>query len=60
MPSPRFYTEAPKSGATKDMITKLEDVNKLLDIYYEQRGWTSNGMPTPETLASLELAGIAL
>jgi aldehyde:ferredoxin oxidoreductase len=58
MPSPRFYTEPPKSGATKGMITKLEDVNKLLDIYYEQRGWTSNGLPTPETLANLELAGI--
>jgi aldehyde:ferredoxin oxidoreductase len=60
MPSPRFYTEPPKSGATKGMITKLEDVNKLLDIYYEQRGWTSNGMPTPETLSSLELAGIVV
>jgi aldehyde:ferredoxin oxidoreductase len=60
MPSPRFYTEPPKSGATKGMITRLEDVNKLLDIYYEQRGWDSDGMPTPETLSRLGLAGLAL
>lgn len=55
MPSPRFYEEAPTSGATKDQITKVEDVNKLLDMYYEQRGWNSNGLPTDETIESLGL-----
>ena len=55
MPSPRFYEEPPLSGATKDQITSLEDVNKLLDMYYEQRGWDENGLPKPETLESLGL-----
>ena len=55
MPSPRFYTEAPKSGTTAGQITKLEDVNKMLDIYYEQRGWTSSGLPKAETLERLGL-----
>jgi aldehyde:ferredoxin oxidoreductase len=59
MPSPRFYEEAPKSGATKGQITKLEDVNRLLDMYYEQRGWTSDGLPTPETIESLGLEMVA-
>lgn len=58
MPSPRFYEEAPTSGATKGQITRFEDVNKLLDMYYEQRGWTSDGLPKPETIASLGLTAV--
>jgi aldehyde:ferredoxin oxidoreductase len=58
MPSPRFYTEPPKTGATKGQITKPEDVEKLLDMYYEQRGWNPDGLPTPETLARLGLSGV--
>jgi len=55
MPSPRFYEEAPNSGVTKGQITKIEDVNRLLDMYYEQRGWTSDGLPKPETIERLGL-----
>jgi aldehyde:ferredoxin oxidoreductase len=58
MPSPRFYEEAPKSGATKGQITKLEDVNRLLDMYYEQRGWSSEGLPKPETIENLNLTEV--
>lgn len=53
MPAPRFYEEPPTSGVTKGQYTKLEDINKLLDMYYEQRGWDSNGLPKPETLEKL-------
>ena len=59
MPAPRFYEEAPTSGATKGQITKLEDVNRLLDMYYEQRGWSADGLPTPETLEKLKLKEFA-
>ncbi len=55
MPASRFYEEPPTSGTTKDQITKLEDVHKLLDMYYEQRGWSENGLPKPEKLESLGL-----
>jgi aldehyde:ferredoxin oxidoreductase len=58
MPSPRFYEEAPTSGATKGQITKFEDVNRLLDMYYEQRGWNSNGLPTSETIENLGLTAV--
>ena len=54
-PSPRFYTEPPETGATKGQITNPEDVQKLLDMYYEQRGWDSDGHPKPETLERLNL-----
>jgi aldehyde:ferredoxin oxidoreductase len=53
MPPQRFYQEPPKTGSNKGQITKLEDVNRLLDIYYEQRRWDSNGLPKLETLEEL-------
>jgi aldehyde:ferredoxin oxidoreductase len=59
MPSPRFYEEAPTTGATKGQITSFEDVNKMLDMYYEQRGWNYNGLPKSEKLESLGLAAVA-
>jgi len=60
MPPERFYTEPPTSGATKGQITKLADVNILLDMYYDQRGWTHEGAPTPETLSRLGISEFAL
>jgi aldehyde:ferredoxin oxidoreductase len=58
MPSPRFYEEAPTSGATKGQITSFEDVNKLLDMYYEQRGWSDKGLPKSEKIDSLGLTAV--
>jgi aldehyde:ferredoxin oxidoreductase len=58
MPSPRFYEDAPKTGATAGQITKYEDVVRLLDMYYEQRGWDANGIPTPATLDQLNLSAV--
>lgn len=55
MPSPRFSEEPPKTGATKGQITKLVDINRMLDMYYDQRGWDANGLPTPETLEKLRI-----
>src|SRR5512139_2836225 len=58
LPAQRFYTEPPKTGATAGQITKFEDVQKLLDMYYEQRGWDSNGLPKKETLETLNLTAM--
>jgi aldehyde:ferredoxin oxidoreductase len=58
LPPARFYEDAPTTGATKGQITKLEDVNRLLDMYYEQRGWDSNGLPTLETIENLGLEAV--
>jgi len=56
LPSPRFYTEPPKTGVTAGQITKYEDVQALLNMYYEQRGWDDNGIPTTGTLETLNLS----
>lgn len=60
LPAKRFYMDPPETGVTKGMITSLEDVNKLLDMYYEQRGWDNQGIPTRETLDKLSLEEIKL
>lgn len=38
---------------------RLQDFDAMLDRYYTLRGWTRDGVPTPETLARLGLAGLA-
>jgi len=58
LPAQRFYEEPPKTGKTAGQITRREDVERLLDMYYEQRGWDSNGMPKPETLEKLGIADL--
>lgn len=58
MPAQRFYKEPPQTGITKNQITKYEDVLKLLDMYYEQRGWNNDGIPSKEKLTSLGLTDI--
>ena len=55
LPAPRFYEDPPTTGVTAGQITRFEDVQRLLDMYYEQRGWDANGAPTAETLERLNL-----
>jgi aldehyde:ferredoxin oxidoreductase len=59
LPPPRFYEDPPSTGPTAGQITSLDDVHRLLDMYYEQRGWTPDGLPTPQTISRLGLAEIA-
>jgi aldehyde:ferredoxin oxidoreductase len=58
LPAPRFYEEPPKVGVTAGQITRFEDVQTLLNMYYEQRGWDQNGLPRPETLERLGLSAL--
>jgi aldehyde:ferredoxin oxidoreductase len=59
----RYYTEPfyllGKETWLKDYYnTKRltrEDIEKLLDDYYEERGWDKNGVPTEKTLNELSL-----
>ncbi|MGC8873440.1 MAG: aldehyde ferredoxin oxidoreductase family protein [Chloroflexia bacterium] len=55
-PAPRFYKHPSTGGPTKGQLTPFEAVQQLLDMYYEQRGWDKNGIPTPQKLAELGLS----
>ena len=54
-PPPRWYTDPVPTGPSKGKFVTKENVDKLLDMYYEQRGWNQNGIPTREKLDQLGL-----
>ena len=49
---PRLVNEAAKTGPAKGLVNGLA---KMLPEYYQLRGWTSDGVPTNETLSRLSL-----
>jgi aldehyde:ferredoxin oxidoreductase len=54
-PPPRWYSDPTPTGPSKGKLVSRENVEKLLDMYYEQRGWTADGLPTREKLDQLGL-----
>ncbi len=48
----RLKTEAAKTGPAKGLTSGID---KMLPVYYQVRGWTPQGVPTPDTLARLGL-----
>jgi len=59
MPPARFYEEPAVSGPTKGSLVARQDAEKLLDMYYEQRGWDAQGRPLPDKLEELGLVEFA-
>jgi aldehyde:ferredoxin oxidoreductase len=55
----RLRDEPLKGGASKGQHIPQEDLDIMLDEYYAARGWTPQGVPTPEKLAELNLAGVS-
>ena len=48
----RLLEEPAKTGPAKG---KVNELHKMLPAYYEARGWSADGRPTPQTLARLGL-----
>ncbi len=46
----RLLKEAHQSGPSKGVVVNLQP---MLEEYYAARGWSADGLPTPEKLASL-------
>jgi len=56
----RVMMEPLQSGASKGHFISEDELNKMLDEYYEVRGWDiSTGIPTKEKLIELGLADVA-
>ncbi len=52
----RFFTEALKSGGVPVPAISAEQLNRLMDAYYELRGWDpETGVPRSGRLAELDL-----
>jgi aldehyde:ferredoxin oxidoreductase len=50
---PRLTTEPAKSGPAKGLVNGLD---KMLPEYYQLRGWSQDGVPTPQTVERLGLS----
>ncbi|MBA7572771.1 hypothetical protein ES708_14557 [subsurface metagenome] len=54
-PPARVYEEKVPTGPTKGSIIKRQDIEKLLDEYYQLRGWDKDGKPERAKLKELGL-----
>jgi aldehyde:ferredoxin oxidoreductase len=55
---PRFFREKHLSGIFKGRYLSEEIFSQWLDMYYRQRGWNEQGIPTDSKLHELGLARI--
>ena len=58
-PPMRWFKEPLTEGPLKGAILDYEKYNAMLDIYYQKRGWSKDGVPTRETFEKLGLADVA-
>lgn len=58
-PPARFYREPIPTGPNQGYYLTKEDLDMLLDEYYQARGWDKNGIPTLATLERVGLEDIA-
>ena len=54
-PPPRFVEEEVPTGPSAGKKISVENLNWLLDRYYEIRGWDANGIPTAAQLEKIGL-----
>jgi aldehyde:ferredoxin oxidoreductase len=55
MPPAKWFKQPLTKGPLKGAHLDYEGYNRLLNYYYEIRGWDANGVPTKETLKRLGL-----
>lgn len=58
-PPARWFEETPRKGAQKGLKLDLHGYDRLLEEYYERRGWNRNGVPRATTLRGLGLEDVA-
>lgn len=51
----RVFEEPIPKGASKSSRIKRSEFERMLDDYYQARGWSWNGVPTKAKLISLDL-----
>ncbi len=52
----RLLTLPIPEGASKGHVVTEEEMNKMLDDYFEARGWSKDGLPAEEKTRDLDLA----
>ncbi len=52
----KFFKQLKGSGPTGGIALTQQELDHALDEYYRLAGWTTDGIPTPATLAKLDIA----
>jgi len=58
-PPARWFDEPVKEGPFKGTALDREKYNRMLQLYYNKRGWDNRGIPTKRTLVKLGLEDVA-
>lgn len=58
-PPKRLSDDPIQTGPNEGHCIPMEDIEYLLDTYYQARGWDENGIPTRATLERVGLADVA-
>lgn len=58
-PPARFYEDPIPDGPNEGHLLKLEEIDSLLDQFYEARSWDKDGMPQKSKLKELGLGNVA-
>jgi aldehyde:ferredoxin oxidoreductase len=58
LPYKVMHHPIPDEGPSKGAYVTQEELDLLLDDYYEARGWTRDGIPTEEKLKELEMTDL--
>jgi aldehyde:ferredoxin oxidoreductase len=58
-PPARWFEEAPQKGPERGVKLDRQGYDRLLNNYYEMRGWDHNGVPLSSTLRQQGLADVA-
>jgi aldehyde:ferredoxin oxidoreductase len=56
----KFFRPLQGTGPTAGIALSQAEIEAALDEYYRLAGWTTDGIPTPETLAALGLEWVTL
>jgi len=59
LPPKVMSTPIPDETVSKGSYVTQQELDFMLDDYYEQRGWTREGIPTPEKLKEIGLEDLA-
>jgi aldehyde:ferredoxin oxidoreductase len=54
-----MHVPIPDEGVSKGSFVSQEELDLLLDDYYEVRGWTKEGVPTIEKLKEIGMEDLA-
>ncbi len=58
-PPARWFDEPVREGPFKGTTLDREKYDRMLQLYYDKRGWDDRGIPTKGTLAKLGLGDVA-